>query len=151
MMPRSLTRLLAQFCEGFGQTCYMIKISGKWRHIWLYGTVEKRFKSRQSFCTESFSTRLLSNKPDHKHPWLNHGLLELSLPNSCFATFYRVRTTSTGGIVARRGKVGVTNVTITRRSHCHTSTISAWKLQKSNSHWKVIWTIPSPTVNPETS
>jgi hypothetical protein len=33
MMPRSLTRLLAQFCEGFGQTCYMIKIPGKGKHI----------------------------------------------------------------------------------------------------------------------
>ena len=122
MMPRVLTRLLALFCECFGQTSYMIKISGKWRPIWLLGTVEKRFKTWQSFCTKSISTRLLSDKSDHRHPWLNHRFLELFLPNSCFATTYNcVRLIdfygrNCGKDASREEKVGVTNVTITRRT-----------------------------------
>ena len=119
MMPSTLTRLLALFCEGFGQTSYMIKISGKRRPIWLLGTIEKRFKTWQSFCTESISTRLLSDKPDHKHPWLNHGFLELFLPNFCFATTYKVNPYRLLWEELWQGleeKVSVTNVTITRLS-----------------------------------
>ena len=151
MMPRSLIRLLAQFCEGFGQTCYMIKISGKRGYIWLNGTVKKRFKSWQSFCTESISTRLLSSKPDHRHPWLTHGLLELSLLNSCFATFLSRKiltliSTWTGWIVARRGKSRRHNVTMTRQV-----TVIVRPYRRENFQLWQVWTIPSPTVNPESS
>ena len=132
-MPWNLSRLLAPFCKSFGQTCYMVKISDKWRHIWLLDSVEKGFKSRQTFCTESVSTRLLPNKPDHRHPWLIHGFLELFLPNPCFATFYRPLSDSEE---LCEEKVGVT-MWRKRDSHGHTSTTRQFTgMDNSKSHNK---------------